>query len=74
MLYIMAGKDVNVPFEPSVALLEVLKLDLNKDITIRVYPEAGHYLYQWKVFPLEGAYVSGYLDLIGTWAAEQIRA
>ena len=72
MLYIMAGKDVDVPFEQSVAFLEQLNLEFNKDITIKAYPQAGHYLYRWKVFPLEGAYVSGYLDLIGTWAAEQI--
>ena len=73
MLYIMAGKDVNVPFEPSVALLEQLKVELKKNITIKAYPEAGHSLFDWKGFPLEGAYVSGYLNLIGTWAAEQIK-
>jgi pimeloyl-ACP methyl ester carboxylesterase len=72
MLYIMAGKDTNVPTEASVALLEQLKLDLNKNITIETYPGASHYLYRWEWFPLEGFYVPGYLDLIGSWAAEQI--
>lgn len=72
MLYIMAGKDVIVPFDQSVALLERLKLELNKEITIKAYPQAGHSLLRWKLFPLQGAYVSGYLALIGTWAAEQI--
>lgn len=73
MLYIMAGQDVNVPFESSVALLEELRQELDKDITIHAYPEADHYLYRWDMFPLEGLYVSGYLDLIETWATAQTR-
>jgi pimeloyl-ACP methyl ester carboxylesterase len=72
MLYILAGQDVNVPFEPSVALLEELRQELDKDITIQAYPEADHYLYKWDIFPLEGLYVSGYLDLIESWATAQI--
>jgi hypothetical protein len=72
MLYILAGQDVNVPFELSVALLEELRQELDKDITIQAYPEADHYLYKWDIFPLEGLYVSGYLDLIESWATAQI--
>jgi len=72
MLYIMAGKDVNVPVDKSVTTLEQLKRELDKDITIIVYPEAGHYLYRWDWFPLEGIYVPGYLELIGSWATEHI--
>ena len=73
ILYILAGKDVNVPFEQSAAALEQLKREFNKDITVQAYPEAGHYLYRWDWFPLEGFYVPGYLDLIGSWSAEQIQ-
>jgi len=73
MLYIMAGKDINVPTEASVRFLEKLKQEQNKDIMIKIYPEAGHYLYRWEWLPLEGLYVPGYLDLIGNWAAEQIK-
>jgi len=72
MLYILAGKDVNVPFDQSVALLEELKLEHHKNITIKSYPEADHYLYRWDWLPIEGLYVPGYLDLIGNWAVEQI--
>ena len=72
MLYILAGKDVNVPFDQSIALLEKLKLEHNKDITIQAYPEASHYLYRWDWFPLEGIYVPGSLELIGSWAAERV--
>jgi len=72
MLYILAEDDVNIPFEASLDTLEQLKLDFDKDITIQTYPVAGHYLYRWKWLPLEGFYVPGYLDLIGSWAAEQI--
>ena len=73
MLYIMAGKDVNVPTEASVNLLEKLKQEQNKNITIKTYPDASHYLYRWDWLPLEGLYIPGYSDLIGSWAAEQIR-
>jgi len=73
MLYIMAGKDINVPTEASVHLLEKLKQEQNKDITIKIYPDSGHYLYRWDWLPLEGLYVPGYLDLIGNWSAEQIK-
>ena len=73
MLYVMAGKDVNVPFDQSIALLEQLRDDFHKDITIEVYPDAGHDLVRWDWFPLEGFYVPGYLDLIGTWAVKQIK-
>jgi pimeloyl-ACP methyl ester carboxylesterase len=72
MIYILAVKDVNVPFDQSVAVLEQLRHELNKDITIQAYPNVGHYLYRWGWLPLEGFYVPGYLDLIGSWAAEQI--
>lgn len=73
MLYILGGEDVNVPFDQSVALLEQLKRELNKDITIQAYPDAGHYLYRWDWFPVEGFYVPGYLDLIGSWEAGQVQ-
>jgi len=72
MLYILAGEDVNVPFDQSVALLEELKYKHKKNITIESYSEADHYLYRWDWLPIEGLYVPGYLDLIGIWAAEQI--
>ena len=72
MLYILAGEDVNIPFESSVDHLERLKFELNKDITIQMYPTAGHYLYRYNWFPMEGFYVHGYLDLIGNWASSRI--
>lgn len=72
MLYILGGKDINVPFDQSVTQLEELKLEHGKDITVKAYPEAGHYLYRWDAIPQEGFYVPGYLDLIGTWAAVQV--
>jgi len=72
MLYILAEDDINIPFEASFEALEGLIQDFNKDISIQTYPGAGHYLYRWNWFPLEGLYVPGYLDLIGSWAAEQV--
>jgi len=72
MLYILAEEDVNIPFEESLDALEQFKADFNKDISIQTYPGTDHYLYRWDWFPLEGVYVHGYLDLIGTWAGETV--
>jgi len=73
MLYVMAGRDINVPTETSIALLERIKLEQDKDITIKTFPESGHYFYRWDWFPLEGLYVPGYLEIIGDWTKEQIK-
>lgn len=72
MLYILAENDVNIPFEASRDVLKQLKDDFNKDISIQTYPNSDHYLYRWDWFPLEGLYVPGYLNLIGTWAKAHV--
>ncbi len=73
MVYIMAGKDVNIPTKSIVAFLTKFKQEANKDITIKVYPDADHYLYRWNALPIEGLYESGYLDFLSTWAKNQIK-
>lgn len=72
MLYVLAGHDINIPFEESVAYLEQLKSGVHKNITLQSYPEAGHYLYRWNAIPIEGLYVPDYLNLIASWSATQI--
>jgi len=72
MLYIMAGKDVNVPTQLSIEVLNMFKQEYGKEITIKLYPNAGHYLYKWKFLPIEGLYEDGYLELVGSWAEEQV--
>jgi dienelactone hydrolase len=72
MLYIMAGKDVNMPTKSIVEFLDKFKQDAGKDLTIKIYPNAGHYLYRWNVLPIEGLYEPGYLDFLSTWAKKQI--
>ena len=72
MLYIFGELDVNVPTAQSVAFLESLRKDYSKNITIRVLPGVGHFLflYSWRGL-LEAGYPPGYLDLIESWAARQ---
>ena len=72
MLYIMAGKDINMPTVSIVEFLYEFKKKENKNITVKVYPDAGHYLYRWESLPIEGLYEPGYLDLLSMWAAEQV--
>jgi len=74
ILYIMGGKDRNMPTQEIVTFLKRFSKEENKNIRIKVYPEASHYLYKWGMGsgPYEGLYEDGYLDLLSTWAAEQV--
>lgn len=72
ILYVLAGQDINIPFEESVDYLERLKLEFHKNITVQSYPEAGHYLYRWNAIPIEGLYVPDYLNLIASWSVAEI--
>lgn len=69
MLWVFGENDINVPMARSVAVLEQLKSDFDRDITVNVYPGVGHSLMTWKGLANAG-YVDGYLDFIGTWARE----
>lgn len=72
MLYVMGGKDINMPTNEIVEFLDKFKVENNKDITIKVYPDAGHYLYRWNSLPIEGLYEPGYLDILSNWAIKQV--
>lgn len=75
MLYVMGGKDINIPTARVVAFMERFKRTDNKDITVKVFPEASHYLYKYSLEdgPYEGwLYEDGYMDLITNWAVDQI--
>ena len=67
LLYVFAGRDVNVPTEESVAYLEALRQDYAGTIDIRVYPELGHSLATWRGI-FHGGYPSDYLAYVGEWA------
>lgn len=71
MLYVFGELDVNVPTAQSVAFLETFREEYKKNITIRVLPGVGHTLIAWKGL-LEAGYQPGYLDFIGSWAAQQV--
>ena len=69
MLYVFGEHDINVPTPRSVGVLEQLKSEHQRDITIEVYSNVGHSLFTWKGVARAG-YVHGYLDLIGNWARD----
>jgi dienelactone hydrolase len=76
MLYLMAGKDKNIPTKIVVDTLRNSKQLYGKDITIKVYPEASHYLYKYGLNdgPFEGwMYYDDYLNLMANWAQEKIK-
>ncbi len=75
MLYVMAGEDKNIPTLEVIDYLERFKEIYKKDIHIKLYPGASHYLFKWGLEdgPYEGwLYQEGYLEHITNWAAEQI--
>ncbi len=69
MLWVFGENDLNVPTARSVAVLEQLRSEFDRDITAKVYPDVGHSLMTWRGVANAG-YVGGYLDLIGSWAQE----
>ena len=70
MLYVFGELDINVPTAASAAYLDRLRADQGKDVTVLVLPDVGHALYTWR--GLFGAgYPPGYLDFLGSWAAER---
>lgn len=76
MLYVLGGKDKNIPTKQVVPFLEKFRTDESKDITLKVYPNASHYLNRWGLEdgPWSGLlYEEGYLELISSWATEQIK-
>ncbi len=73
MLYILAGQDVNIPTKQVAEFFKEYKLRQQKDISLKIFPDAGHYLYRWKAVPVEGLYEPGYLDLVANWAAQQVQ-
>ena len=75
MLYVMAGKDKNIPTKKVVSFLKETSSKDNKAITIKVYPEASHYLYKYGLEdgPFDGwLYYDDYLDLLSDWARNQV--
>jgi pimeloyl-ACP methyl ester carboxylesterase len=71
MIYLYGTDDVNIPTMRSVRYLEMLRDDHDKPVDIVVYEGVGHPLMSW-TGALEGGYVPGYLDRIGTWSADQV--
>ena len=67
MLWVFGELDINVPTTRSVAVLEQLRNDVGRDITVKVYPDVGHSLMTWRGIATAG-YVGDYLDFIGSWA------
>ncbi len=75
MLYVMGEKDKNMPTAQIVAFLEGFRQEENKNIEIKVYEGASHYLYKYGLEdgPFEGwLYQDGYLELLTSWAEQQL--
>ena len=73
MLYVFGELDENVPTTQSVVFLESFREEYKKDITIHVLPRVGHSFQTWKgLFVFEFLYPPGYLEFIGSWAAQKV--
>ena len=75
MLFVMGGKDKNMPTTEVVAFLENFRKEEKRDIDIKVYEGATHYLYKYGLGdgPYEGwLYHDDYLELLSNWALEKV--
>ncbi|HEX9945560.1 MAG TPA: CocE/NonD family hydrolase [Thermoanaerobaculia bacterium] len=70
LLAVFGAEDRLVDTAESVAILERLKRERKKDITVVIYPHVGHALTTWKAIPT--FYAPGYLDLIADWSRRQV--
>lgn len=74
MLYVLAGKDKNIPTAEVIKHLSQLQQQ-GKKIDLKVYPEASHYLYKFGLDdgPYEGwLYHDDYPDLMANWALQHV--
>ncbi|MFP6616106.1 MAG: prolyl oligopeptidase family serine peptidase, partial [Candidatus Hydrogenedentota bacterium] len=73
LLCVFGENDINVSTAKSVAALERITREFERDITFKVYPDVGHSL-----FSVKGIFTAGftgdYLDLIGNWARDHTAA
>lgn len=76
MFYVMAGKDKNIPTKKVVDFLTKEQKSGKNNISIKVYPEATHYLYKYGLEdgPFDGwLYYPDYLDSLTDWALGQLK-
>jgi len=72
MLYLYGGVDQNVPTKECVSFLNTFKQIYKNEITIKIFPDADHYMYQNNLFPVEGFYQESYLETQGDWAIKHV--
>ncbi len=72
VFYAFGESDVNVPTEESVAFLEKLRTERDKDVSFVVYEGVGHSLAHWTGF-LTGGYLPRYLRTVESWTVDQVR-
>jgi dipeptidyl aminopeptidase/acylaminoacyl peptidase len=70
LLVVLGENDKSVEPGTTVAVLQGLKRDQRKDITIKIYLGTDHSLLARKIPP---GYVSGYLEFVADWAAARVR-
>jgi dipeptidyl aminopeptidase/acylaminoacyl peptidase len=71
VLAVLGENDKSVDPGTTIAALEKLKRDEQKDIAVRVYPGTDHTLMSRGQIP--PGYVRGYLDFVADWAAARVR-
>jgi len=69
--YAYGGRDVNMPTQQCVNYVESLRDATGRDITVKVYPQAGHSLLHWTGILYQG-FVPGYVDELTTWVQRQL--
>jgi uncharacterized protein len=72
ILSLLGERDPETPVEETVAILERIKKQGNKDITIKVFPEADHQIELPREVKSRPRYAPGYLETMINWTLERV--
>ena len=66
MYFAYGGRDINIPSEKCVAWLEEFRARTGRDITVELYPQAGHSLAHWTGIASLG-FVPAFVSSVSDW-------
>ncbi len=72
VLSLLGESDVETPVEETVAILERIKKERNKDFTVKVFPGADHQIELPRQVKNRPRYAPGYLDTMINWTLERV--
>lgn len=70
MFFAYGGLDINMPSEKCVAWLEDFRARTGRDVTVELYPRAGHSLFHWTGITTLG-FVPAFVSAVSDWIVDR---